>query len=176
MIHSVLFSAVFAALLAALFKNAGNAQWKLVLIFFLAGASHGLLDALTDGGLGVAFFSPFIAERYFFPWTPIPMSPIGMTAFFIQSRGAGVVEGGGLGLDAYIDPFRCNLRDTQAQRDLGLAILAIHRAKVGASEVNAENGLGRRQGDRRGKGDGGRCAGLVRELSKSPEINAFAKR
>jgi hypothetical protein len=56
-----------------------------------------------------------------------------------------------VGLDAYIDPFWCNLRDTQAQRDRGLTILAIHRAKVGASEVNAENGLGRRQGVAEGK-------------------------
>jgi len=39
-------------------------------------ASHGLLDALTDGGLGVAFFAPFDATRYFLPVRPIPVSPI----------------------------------------------------------------------------------------------------
>ena len=41
---------------------------------FLCTMSHALLDALTDGGLGVAFFSPFSNERYFFPWTPIRVS------------------------------------------------------------------------------------------------------
>lgn len=47
--------------------------------------SHPLLDALTDGGLGVAFFSPFSNERYFFPWTPIRVSPIGGS--FFSARG-----------------------------------------------------------------------------------------
>lgn len=44
-------------------------------------ASHGLLDAFTNGGLGIAFFSPFDPRRYFFPWRPVQVSPIGM-AFF----------------------------------------------------------------------------------------------
>jgi len=30
---------------------------------FLATASHGVLDAMTNGGLGVAFFSPFDNRR-----------------------------------------------------------------------------------------------------------------
>jgi inner membrane protein len=52
---------------------------------FLVAASHGLLDACTNGGLGVAFFAPFDARRYFFPWTPIEVSPIGMS--FFSDRG-----------------------------------------------------------------------------------------
>ena len=55
--------------------------WRLVLFFFLATASHGLLDALTDGGLGVAFFSPFDTRRYFLPWRPVEVSPIGLGFF-----------------------------------------------------------------------------------------------
>jgi hypothetical protein len=43
--------------------------------------SHTLLDAMTSGGLGVAFFSPFSNERYFFPWRPIRVSPIGVDFF-----------------------------------------------------------------------------------------------
>jgi membrane-bound metal-dependent hydrolase YbcI (DUF457 family) len=39
-------------------------------------ASHGVLDALTDGGKGVAFFSPFDTTRHFFPVRPIPVAPI----------------------------------------------------------------------------------------------------
>jgi inner membrane protein len=45
-----------------------------------ATASHGVLDALTNGGLGVAFFSPFDLTRYFFPWRPIVVSPLGFVA------------------------------------------------------------------------------------------------
>jgi inner membrane protein len=59
--------------------------------FFLATASHGLLDAMTDGGLGVACFSPFDNNRYFLPWRPIRVSPIGIGRFF-SPRGLEVVR------------------------------------------------------------------------------------
>ena len=39
---------------------------------------------MTNGGLGVAFFSPFSNRRYFLPWRPLEVSPIGVSAF--QSR------------------------------------------------------------------------------------------
>ena len=44
-------------------------------------ASHSLLDILTDGGLGCALLWPFDDTRYFAPWRPIPVAPIGL-AFF----------------------------------------------------------------------------------------------
>ena len=40
-------------------------------------ASHGVLDAFTDGGKGIALLWPMTAERFFFPWRPIPVAPIG---------------------------------------------------------------------------------------------------
>lgn len=46
--------------------------------------AHSLLDALTNGGGGIAFFSPFDEGRYFFPWRPVQVSPIGLSVF---SRG-----------------------------------------------------------------------------------------
>jgi inner membrane protein len=46
---------------------------------------------MTDGGLGVAFFAPFSNERWFLPWRPIRVSPIGVAAFF-SSRGRAVLE------------------------------------------------------------------------------------
>jgi inner membrane protein len=58
---------------------------------FLATASHGFLDAMTDGGLGVAFLAPFDDHRYFLPWTPIRVSLIGLGRFF-TSRGAAVIR------------------------------------------------------------------------------------
>ena len=81
-------SLVFAALLAGAIVTLGFRELTLGLnhlslwvYFFLATASHGLLDAMTDGGLGVAFFSPFDNHRYFLPWTPIRVSPIGVGRF-----------------------------------------------------------------------------------------------
>ena len=47
-------------------------------------SSHGLLDALTQGGYGVALFSPFDAIRYNFPFTPIIISPINIKGFFSE--------------------------------------------------------------------------------------------
>lgn len=44
-------------------------------------ATHGLLDTLTDGGLGVALLWPFSDARYFAPWRPIPVAPIGPRLF-----------------------------------------------------------------------------------------------
>jgi inner membrane protein len=54
----------------------------LTLFFFLVTASHGFLDAFTDGGLGIAFLAPFDDTRYFFPWRPIEVAPLGLTRMF----------------------------------------------------------------------------------------------
>lgn len=50
--------------------------------FFAVTASHGVLDAMTSGGYGIAFFSPFDNTRYFLPWRPLVVSPIGVYGFF----------------------------------------------------------------------------------------------
>jgi inner membrane protein len=52
----------------------GRLWWYL----FLATMSHGVLDALTDEGMGVAFFSPFDQTRYFFPFRPIQVSSMSL--------------------------------------------------------------------------------------------------
>ena len=44
-------------------------------------ASHALLDTMTDGGLGCALWWPFDLTRYFAPWRPIPVAPIGLGFF-----------------------------------------------------------------------------------------------
>jgi inner membrane protein len=84
MTHSVVFAALLAGILVALWYRTkpAVALTGLFLYFFLCTASHGVLDALTDGGLGVAFFSPFDTTRYFFPMRPVLVSPIGVSEFF----------------------------------------------------------------------------------------------
>jgi inner membrane protein len=53
-------------------------------LLFLLIASHGILDGFTNGGLGVAYFAPFDNQRYFFPWQPIEVSPIGLSFMSID--------------------------------------------------------------------------------------------
>jgi inner membrane protein len=89
--HSFLFAALTGCLVAAvLTRNApGSGRAAFAVYFSLVTASHTVLDALTDGGLGVAFFSPFSQERFFLPWRPIEVSPIGPR--FFGARGADVL-------------------------------------------------------------------------------------
>lgn len=85
LVHSIAFAALIALGITALFFRApefNRRRWKLIVCFFLAAVSHGVLDAMTTGGLGVAFFSPFDTTRYFLPWRPIRVSPIGVGSFF----------------------------------------------------------------------------------------------
>jgi len=83
--HSLLFAVLLATAATLLFGD-GNAPGRGVFLLwtylFLATASHGFLDAMTDGGLGVAFFAPFSMTRYFLPWTPVRVAPIGLFRFF----------------------------------------------------------------------------------------------
>jgi inner membrane protein len=91
--HSLAFAAVLSAavVLAAFPSGAGPpTQEQLWVYFFLSTASHGVLDAFTNGGLGVAFFAPFENARYFFPFTPIEVSPLSVRAFF-TARGLRVI-------------------------------------------------------------------------------------
>jgi inner membrane protein len=68
-----------------------RAWWSLVLHFSLVTASHGVLDAITNGGLGIAFFAPFDTTRYFLPWQPVQVSPISIAAF-LGRRGLQVLQ------------------------------------------------------------------------------------
>ncbi len=83
-------SLVFALILALVVKGVFYAKTKLfsptgiylILVFFLVTASHGVLDAMTTGGRGIAFFSPFDNTRHFLPWRFIQVSPLSAGDFF----------------------------------------------------------------------------------------------
>jgi inner membrane protein len=62
---------------------------RLTLITAAVTASHGLLDALTSGGYGSALLWPWSPTRYFAPWRPIPVSPLG--AQVVSARGLKVL-------------------------------------------------------------------------------------
>lgn len=89
--HSFFFAALVALgaswLLQRRAKETLAGGGKLFLLLFAVTASHPLLDAMSDGGEGVALFSPFSNHRYFFPYRPIMVSPLGVEAFFHGWRG-----------------------------------------------------------------------------------------
>jgi len=51
-------------------------------VLLVSAASHGLIDALTNGGLGIALFSPFSHKRFFLPWRVVEVSPLRPSALF----------------------------------------------------------------------------------------------
>jgi inner membrane protein len=61
------------------------------LFLCLSTLSHGILDAMTSGGSGVAFFAPVHNQRYFWPWRPIHISPVNLSGFF-SARGVRVLR------------------------------------------------------------------------------------
>ena len=90
--HSLFFAALLAGIVTMAFAGQSQISYsRLFLYLFLATASHGLLDAMTNGGLGVAFFSPFTNARFFFPFRPIAVSPIGVGRFF-SPKGSAVIR------------------------------------------------------------------------------------
>lgn len=92
--HSLVFAALLAGIVALAIsrtQTAGISRLPLGVYLFLATASHGVLDAMTNGGLGVAFFSPFDNNRYFFSWRPILVSPISASRFF-SGRGYAILQ------------------------------------------------------------------------------------
>lgn len=91
--HSLLFAAILAAVITTALRRRIRSKISLFVFayLFVTSASHGLLDSMTNGGLGVAFFSPFDTSRYFLPWRPIRVSPIGITRFF-SARGVAILR------------------------------------------------------------------------------------
>jgi inner membrane protein len=77
--HSPAAAVVVGLIAAALTRHRVPLPWPALAVCYAAAmASHGVLDAFTDGGSGVAFLFPFDDTRYFAPWRPIRVSPIGL--------------------------------------------------------------------------------------------------
>lgn len=93
--HSIPFAAAFAACVWMFRKRSRPSEpardaLYLAGLVFAAVASHGVLDAATDGGLGVGFWIPIDDTRHFLPWRPLPVSPIGIETFF-SARGLAII-------------------------------------------------------------------------------------
>jgi inner membrane protein len=75
--HSLAFSVAVGLAVGLAARTFGQRGVRTALIASTVLASHAILDTMTDGGLGCALFWPFDTTRYFAPWRPIPVSPIG---------------------------------------------------------------------------------------------------
>ncbi len=84
--HSIFFAAVLDFSVRALFyrsdKLFSGTGFFLSAYFSIIAISHGVLDAFTNGGLGIALLSPFDNTRYFFWKTPIQVAAIKPAKFF----------------------------------------------------------------------------------------------
>lgn len=78
--HSLLVAALVGLASTLLLRRRCPAG-RAFLFTFLATASHGVLDAFTTGGLGVAFLWPWSSTRFFAPVRGIRVSPIGLSRF-----------------------------------------------------------------------------------------------
>ena len=80
--HSLLFAALVAAIAAFCAPSLKTPRCTAAWFTGLACASHGLLDMLTNGGHGVAYFWPLSEARFFFPVRVIEVSTLNLRSFF----------------------------------------------------------------------------------------------
>ena len=99
--HSFFFAALVALLGACAHRSLDSGFGIAFGFLFLATASHGVLDAFTNGGLGIALFWPWSDARYFARFQLIStkykislflieVAPIGISDFF-SARGVEVI-------------------------------------------------------------------------------------
>ena len=87
--HSPLFAVSFAVTLSCLFcavSRSSNirAAIGVAAAFALALVSHGILDAMTNAGLGVMLNYPFSDERVFLSWRPFHAPPIKISSLSLR--------------------------------------------------------------------------------------------
>jgi inner membrane protein len=82
--HSFSFAILIGVFGSMVSRYLGCSKLTAFLVLFVSTLSHPLMDALTNGGHGVALLWPISSERFFFPWQPIEVSPIGLKLFFSE--------------------------------------------------------------------------------------------
>lgn len=82
--HSLLLALLIGLLGAALAGFLKASPKRAFGFLSLSAASHGVLDAFTNGGLGIALLWPFSTQRFFAPVQPIQVAPLTLSRFFSQ--------------------------------------------------------------------------------------------
>lgn len=88
--HSVLFAFLAALAVSCFFHFFRSTFLQSFSFLFVALFSHGILDALTNGGLGIAFLWPWSGERFFAPMQIIEVAPLRLSRF-LSLKGATVL-------------------------------------------------------------------------------------
>lgn len=88
--HSLLFALIVAIVGAGFARFLLSTPKRSFWFVFAAVASHGIFDAFTNGGLGVAFLWPVSDQRFFAPFQPIEVAPLGLSRF-LSLKGAAVL-------------------------------------------------------------------------------------
>jgi inner membrane protein len=90
--HSLLFATLVALAGAGTHRALSCGFMRALVFLFVSIASHGILDAFTNGGLGIAFLWPWSGDRYFAPdgLRVIEASPITLSRF-LSHRGVTVL-------------------------------------------------------------------------------------
>jgi inner membrane protein len=74
--HSLFGALLLAAAVLILALRRDQRSFQAWLCLTLAALSHGLMDACTSGGVGVALFMPFSDSRWACLWQPIQVAPL----------------------------------------------------------------------------------------------------
>jgi len=114
--HSLTIAVIGAGVIAAIAPKFNWPRSRTWWVALAALASHGLLDTLTDGGLGCALLWPFDLTRYFAPWRPIPVSPIGL---------------------AFLSPYGLFVAMTELALFAPLLAFALGRPRLGAAFLSS---------------------------------------
>jgi len=97
--HSLTFALLVGLIIGLVFYRrqciASPVWWRYVALYSVGTASHGVFDAMTNGGLGIAFFAPFDNGRYFLPWTPVQVTRVGFYDF-ISAKGFRILMSEGI--------------------------------------------------------------------------------
>jgi len=80
--HSLFIAFLLGVLGAVFASRLGLSRLKAFAFIALSAASHGLLDMLTNGDLGVALWWPWSNKRLFFPCTVMEVSPLSLRRVF----------------------------------------------------------------------------------------------
>lgn len=88
--HTLGFALVAGLAGWALARRWSLAPWQGYLWIALCAFSHPLLDTLTNGGIAIPLFWPFLDTRFFSPWRPVRVSPVDLSRF-LSPRGAAVL-------------------------------------------------------------------------------------
>ncbi len=91
--HSIAFAMLGALVCWWMLRPAGASRFTTTAsaaYLAVCAISHGVLDGLTNGGLGSALWWPLSDDRWFAPFRPIQVSPIGHA--FFSARGLAVIR------------------------------------------------------------------------------------